>query len=253
MLSIMLATILVPYMALAQSGTDPEEGNQSPPPNRFENTSQEGGNESTQDNQTTQPDAGEPQPQQPPPDQGETREVAEQGEFYVDACVRSQRSPNRPYECVWQDNQRMYNRYWIIASANKPFKYEFFVNGNLVTRGEADWRVEWNSTTTQARMDIRMVLTSLSNNVETGRPDVIEYEFKQLRVRGMVGDDAPDEGEEGERQPEYITIDVSKLKRDYILISLGSMVMVAIGMMMAMAYWENRDEGEMPDIIVTSG
>lgn len=192
-------------------------------------------NESAPANETT--------PSVPPPVGATQDEAASRaGEFYAEACLKSFRSRSRPYECAWKGGQRMYDHFWVLVHASHPFEYTVWLDGQPVTEGKADWRLEWNTTVTQQSVSVRVVVKDLRTNA-TGGHDTVEFDFPDMRVRASSGEDGESEDEEGEpgntteRQVPIGEVLVARWK-----VVAGTVVIVPLTMFLVWHWLEGRQQ-----------
>jgi len=246
LLALVLVFSLIPLCLLptadAQSRLGPGEGEaeeSTENESSTNSTESEPSNESVPEPSTEAPPEMAPPPAPPASNDAVGTGFRQTGSFMTDVCVKSFKNINRPYECAWRNNQKIHDRFWVLATANHPFSYRIYLDEQLVADGTATWRIEWNTTTSKSKLDIRIVLKDLS--VVEGHE--VEYRYMEMGVRA-TGYGA-DEEEEGEGDgPGKIEVDPDALSWESTLAIIGSTLSVGLGMWMAYYHWQGKDENQ---------
>ena len=166
------------------------------------------------------------------------------GDFVVDVCLKSYRSFSRPYECAFASNQRIYDRYWFIVHANKPFKYVLQVDGQVVAEGESAFRLEWNSSTTKQSINFRLDVTEVGGSSRS-----VQYVFENMRVRATGAGGEDDEDVDGGSATEDM-VPARLVAMATTKAVVGACIAFLIGMPLAYAYWEEKDARMSAELIL---
>lgn len=219
------------------NSTQPPANSTAPPAN---STTSQPSNTTAPPSNSSNESTNEP-PQEAPPQPSDPR-ISElgstgmmtSGDLIVDMCIKSYRSFNREATCTFASGQRMYDRFWFVIHANKPFTYTIKQDGQVVVDAQpGTFRAEWNSSTTKQNINFRVIVK------EVGGSDEVEYVFENMRVRTGGSEEDDEEGEGGPADEELVPKSLLNVMVTKSVV--GACIAFLLGMPLAYAIHEEKD------------